>query len=247
MAEEHSGEARRHISEHADARGFSLSTEKQAVGRWRVADHDGRLLASGILRGVTGHEAELLLLDGVVKNQQEADSAAQRRRILGEFRSTLMTRLHPNGFVVIIGTRWHEQDLIKTLLEEGGWEHINIPAIAEAGVSNVLDRPVGVAMTSALGRTAEGFADIKKSVGSRSWYTLFEGVPTPPKAVSSSATGSTLTVVAVDPADSGEGDQTGIVPGSLGRDGPIVLTHDISAHLTRGQPRLASEGPAPPR
>lgn len=247
LAEEHSREARRHITERADVLGFALSAEKQAVGRWRVADRDGGLLAAGILSGITGHGAGLLLLDDVVKNQQEADSTAHRRRILGEFRSTLMTRLHPNGSVVVIGTRWHEQDLIGTLLEEGGWEHINIPAIAEAGIPDALDRPVGVAMTSALGRTAEGFADIKKSIGSRSWYALFQGVPTSPEGglikrdwldghrLIAAPRGPTLTVVGVDPADSGEGDQTGIVAGSLGRDGRIVLTHDVSAHLTSDQ------------
>jgi hypothetical protein len=56
--------------------------------------------------------------------------------MLYEFRSTLMTRLHPGGSVVVIGTRWHEQDLIGTLLAEepDRWRHINIPAIAEAGI-----------------------------------------------------------------------------------------------------------------
>lgn len=44
--------------------------------------------------------------------------------------------------------------------------------------------------------------------------------------------GPTLTVVGVDTAESGEGDETGIVAGMLGRDGTIALTHAVSGHLT---------------
>jgi hypothetical protein len=148
-----------------------------------VESHGGGLLAAGILSGITGFGADLLLVDDPIKNAQEADSAAHRRRVLYEFRSTLMTRLHPGGSVVVIGTRWHEQDLIGTLLAEepDRWRHINIPAIAEQGIPDALGREPGVAMTSALGRTADQFDDLRRSVGSRSWYALFQGVPAAPE------------------------------------------------------------------
>lgn len=65
-------------------------------------------------------------------------------------------------------SRWHEQDLAGELLAEpdGMWTHINVPAIASAGVADALGREPGVAMVSALGRTAESFHEIKRAVGS---------------------------------------------------------------------------------
>ncbi|MBN3507686.1 hypothetical protein JYB55_02395 [Mycolicibacterium septicum] len=42
---------------------------------------------------------------------------------------------------------------------------------------DALGRDSGVAMTSALRRTAEGFAEIKRAVGQRAWAALYLGVP----------------------------------------------------------------------
>ena len=58
---------------------------------------------------------------------------------------------------------------------------INVPAISESGVPDALDREPGVAMVSALGRTAEGFAEIKRAVGQRAWAALYLGVPAAPE------------------------------------------------------------------
>ncbi|MFF0487796.1 hypothetical protein ACFYTQ_02110 [Nocardia sp. NPDC004068] len=118
-----------------------------------------------------------------MKNAQAAESATYPRRVIHEFRASLMTRLHPGGSVVIVGTRWHPEDLIGTLLAEEPdvWDHINIPAVAETGIPDALDRSPGAAMVSALGRTAEEFAALRRTVGKRTWYSLFQGVPAPPE------------------------------------------------------------------
>lgn len=149
------------------------------------------------------------------------------------------------GFVVH-NTRWHEKDLIGTLLTEepGRWTHINIPAVSEAGIPDALERRVGVAMTSALGRTAEAFEDLKRTVGSRAWYALFQGVPSSPEGglvkrdwldghrLAAAPTRPVLTVVGVDPSDSGSGDACGIVACSLTSDGVSAVIADVSAPMT---------------
>ncbi len=249
LAQEHSHAARTLVAEHADLLGFGLRADKTAVGRWRVDGHDGGLLAAGILSGITGFGADLLLIDDPIKNAQEADSAAHRRRVLYEFRSTLITRLHPGGSVVVIGTRWHEQDLIGTLLAEepDRWRHINIPAIAEAGIPDALGREPGVTMTSALGRTPEQFDDLRRSVGLRSWYALFQGVPAAPEGglvkrqwlddwrLPAAPQRPLLTVVGVDPADSGEGDACGLIAASMTAEGVVAVIADQSAPMTSDQ------------
>lgn len=246
LAEEHSREARALVTEHSELLGFSLRSDKTAVGRWRVEGHEGGLLAAGILSGITGFGADLLIIDDPVKNQQEADSAAHRRRIENEFRSTLMTRLHPGASVVLIMTRWTADDLAGTLLAEEPerWQHVNIPAVAEHGIPDALDREPGVAMVSALGRTPEEFVAIRKSVGERVWHSLFQGVPRPPEGglirrewfdtwrLSAPPTRPVYSVVGVDPSDSGRGDACGLVAASVDSDGVVALLADRSRPMT---------------
>ena len=190
--------------------------------------------------------ADLLILDDVTKNMQEADSPTYRRRVIDEFRSTLLTRLHPGGSVIIIGSRWHPEDLTGVLLAEEPerWRQINIPAVAEAGIPDALSRAPGVAMISAVGRTPEHFADLRRSVGERTWYAEFQGVPASPEGnvirrawldawrLSAMPANQMRTVVAVDPSDSGQGDAAGIVAASLTPEGVVAIHRDVSERMT---------------
>ncbi|WP_246284530.1 terminase large subunit domain-containing protein [Gordonia asplenii] len=246
LAREHSHEARALVSEFAQLLGFTLASDKTAVGRWRVEGARGGLLAAGILSGITGFGADLLIVDDPVKNAQEADSAAHRHRVIHEFRSTLMTRLSPDASVVLIQTRWHPEDLAGTLLAEepDRWTHINIPAIAAAGVSDALSRAPGVAMTSARGRTRAHFDDLRASVGERTWHALFQGVPAPPEGglvqrawfdrwrLAHAPESPVMTVIGVDPSDSGRGDSCGLIAASITTEGVVVVIADRSAPMT---------------
>ncbi|WP_234802636.1 terminase large subunit domain-containing protein [Mycobacteroides salmoniphilum] len=246
LAEEHSAAARALIAEHHDLLGFELAQDKAAVGRWRVDGRRGGMLAGGILSSTTGFGANYLIVDDPVKGAQEADSDAHRRRLVNEFRASLMTRLMPGGSAIVVLTRWHEQDIAGSLLAEpdSRWRCVNIPAIATSGVPDALQRRPGVPLTSANGFTLERFTEIKSEVGSRQWAALYLGTPTSPEGglikaewidghrLIAASRAPTMTVVGVDPAESGEGDETGIVAGQVGRDGQIALTHNVSAHLT---------------
>jgi hypothetical protein len=246
LAQAHSREARQLINEHADYLGFRLSADKTAVGRWRVDGHDGGLLATGINSGVTGFGADLLIVDDPVKDAAEADSAAHRRRVISEYRSTLATRVHPGGSVLLVMTRWHEKDLAGELLdaEPDVWTHTNVPAVAESGVPDALSRAPGVAMTSALGFTADHFAAARRTSGERAWFALYEGVPSAPEGglikrewldawrLPSAPLGTVKTVVGVDPSDSGSGDSCGLVAASMTHDGVVAVIADLSAPRT---------------
>lgn len=249
LAQTHSREARQIITEHGDLLGFRLSPDKTSAGRWRVDGRAGGLLAAGIGSGLTGHGGDLIILDDVVKNAAEADSAAHRRRIANEYRSTVATRVHPRGSVVLVMTRWHPEDLAGTLLrdEPDVWRHTNIPAVSEVGIDDALGRAPGVVMTSALGYTAEHFAAARRTSGERSWYALYQGSPTTLEGglvkrdwldgwrLPSAPPRSLRTVVGVDPSDSGSGDACGLVAASVSTDGTVAVIADISAPMTSDQ------------
>lgn len=249
LAQAHSREARQLINEHADYLGFRLSQDKTAVGRWRVEGHAGGLLATGINSGVTGFGADLLIIDDPVKDAQEADSKAHRRRVITEYRSTLATRVHPGGSTLLVMTRWHTADLAGELLdtEPDIWTHTNIPAVSESGIPDALGRAPDVAMTSALGFTADHFAAARRTSGERAWYAMYEGVPAAPEGglvkrdwldqwrLPAAPQRPTHTVVGVDPSDSGSGDSCGIVAASMTHDGVVAVIADKSAAMTSDQ------------
>ncbi len=247
LAQAHSREARQLINEHAAVLGIRLSPDKTAVGRWRVDGHDGGLLATGINSGVTGFGADLLIIDDPVKDAAEADSAAHRRRVINEYRSTLATRVHPGGSVLIVMTRWHESDLAGELLsaEPDVWTRTNIPAVSASGVPDALGREQsGVAMTSALGYTPDHYAAARRTSGERTWNALYQGVPTPPEGglvrrewfdawrLSTPPASPAFTVVGVDPSDSGRGDACGLVAACVDSDGVVAVLRDRSRPMT---------------
>lgn len=238
-----------------DKLGLQLSRSSTSVSAWQVAGGKGGYKAVGLGSSVTGKAADLLIVDDPYKNMQEADSLAHRRKVSEWFKSVALTRLSPDASVIVIQTRWHEQDLSGEILAaeqelppgQRTWRHINIPAVSEAGIPDELGRPPGVAMTSARGRTPEQFATRRRQVGERVWYALYQGTPTPAEGglftrtwfdthqLDEQPDRSTMRIVAVDPAETGEGDEAGIIAAALLPDGTIALTHDRSEQMTSEQ------------
>lgn len=250
LAEEHSAAARRLIIEHPEVVGIELAQDKQAVGRWRVAGHRGGMLAGGILSSTTGFGATVLVVDDPIRGAADADSDAYRRRLAAGFNADLMTRLMPGGSAIVVTTRWHREDIAGRLLDAPGsrWRCVNIPAISTAGVPDALLRErTGVAMTSAVGRTAAQFREIEAEVGSRAWAAMYLGAPSTPTGgliktawienwrLPAAPSGVVKIVIGVDPADSGQGDETGIIAASLSADGVVALIADVSGHMTSDQ------------
>jgi len=66
LAQAHSREARQLINEHADYLGIRLSSDKTAVGRWRVEGHAGGLLATGIDKDHVNSLGWTALLEAIV-------------------------------------------------------------------------------------------------------------------------------------------------------------------------------------
>ncbi len=116
---------------------FTSSKPINTVSEWGTAAGGG-LKAVGVGAGVTGFGGDIIMIDDPVKNRAQAESKTYRERLWDWYTDDLYTRLEPEGSIVLIQTRWHEDDLAGRLIkqmDEGGetWEVVNLPAIAELG------------------------------------------------------------------------------------------------------------------
>jgi predicted phage terminase large subunit-like protein len=98
-----------------DIFGTRVSQKSSAADRWDIEGHKGGMYTAGALGGITGRGANVLIADDLIKNQQEAQSEVLRDRTWEEWKNTFRTRLEPNGVIFVIGTRWHEDDIIGRL------------------------------------------------------------------------------------------------------------------------------------
>ncbi|MEL6646633.1 MAG: terminase family protein [Pseudomonadota bacterium] len=172
-----------------------LAQDSKAQNRWHTADGGG-YTAAGVGTAVTGRGAHILLIDDPVKDRESADSETIRERTYKWYLSTAYTRLEGTitdededplwrdieeaqqkgqpfeGAVVLIQTRWHEDDLAGRLLadmERGAdqWEVLSLPALSD-----------GKALWPAK-FSAQRLEKIKTQLSSREWTALYQQEPTP--------------------------------------------------------------------
>lgn len=164
--------------------GLTIARDNGSVSEWTLAGHNGGMLSVGVGAGLTGRPADLIIIDDPVKDQKDADSDVVRQNTWDWWTSTASTRLAPGASVVMILTRWHEDDLAGRMMaaEDGHlWKFINIPAMADhnpdKGETDPLGREPGVFLESTRKRTKAQWEGIKKRVGSRVWNALYQGRP----------------------------------------------------------------------
>jgi len=117
------------IRRYAVKGGAELGT-LQRKGSWRTKQGGG-LLASGSDKGLVGYGVSgLLVVDDPYPGREAAESPIQREHIWETFTSDTMTRLE-GASVIVVHTRWVQDDLIGRLVTDHGWDYINIPALAE--------------------------------------------------------------------------------------------------------------------
>lgn len=163
--------------------GVRVRPDARAAAAWDIDGHEGGMVTGGVGGPFTGKGADLLIIDDPVKNAEEADSETIRDKHWDWWQSTASTRLHPGAVVIVVMTRWHEDDLAGRLLaglddedERGAeWHEVRFPALAEAG--DVLGREEGQALWPE--RFDEAWmARKKREVGSRWFNALYQGRPT---------------------------------------------------------------------
>jgi predicted phage terminase large subunit-like protein len=137
----------------------------------------GSFYATSIGGVLTGKGANLLILDDLVKDAQEAYSVTARASLKQWFEHVLYPRLEPGGRIVAIGTRWHSSDLLATLLTEyaaDGWVTLSLPAIAEP--ADLLGRPEGAALWESR-FPLDALQRIRTAIGSTAFSALYQQRP----------------------------------------------------------------------
>lgn len=153
-------------------------------------EEGGLMVFVGALGSLTGRGADLLLIDDPVKDREQADSPTARNKLWDWFNDVAMTRLMDDkAAVVIIQTRWHEDDLVGRLtdpkndsfvLEEAKqWKVINLPAIAME--NDAMNREEGEPLWPE--RFNLEYLNDHKRRNPRGFSALYQGEPSPPDGI----------------------------------------------------------------
>jgi len=173
---------RNDLAEHPELE-LTVKGDTSAAHEWELEGHIGGVYSVGIGGALTGRPVDVLIIDDPVKDRAQADSETYREGAWDWWTDVARTRLAPGAVVVLIMTRWHEDDLAGRLIAGGGWTEINIPAQAdhrpEAGQHDPVGRDVGEYLESARGRTPVDWKQIENDVRPRTWNALYQGRPAP--------------------------------------------------------------------
>ena len=157
---------------------FGIELGKATDTEIEIKNHRGAILSRGVMSGITGNPGDLMIIDDPIKSREEADSKTVREKIWGEWEASMRTRLSAGAKVIVIMTRWHEDDLYGRLLtRERNIVRINIPL--EAGEADPLGRTPGDALCPEIGKDKAWLSQVKASCGggNRTWYSLYMGNP----------------------------------------------------------------------
>lgn len=168
-----------------------MDESSQSAERWNTSAGGG-YVAAGVQGPITGRGAHVGIIDDPLKDRDSAESETIRQSIKDWYSSTFYTRLAPGGGVLVIMTRWHEDDLSGWLLKcmqeaeqeaaESGewpedadrWEVVRYPAIA---THDEPYRKAGEALHPAR-YDLKALMKIKRTLIPRDWEALYQQNPT---------------------------------------------------------------------
>ena len=151
---------------------------------FEIPNHGGVYRSAGVGGGVTGMGATYAILDDPIKNREEADSATYRDKLWEWYCSTFLTRLEKGGCVLLVMTRWHEDDIAGRLLKLAAtdpaadqWDVVRFPAEAEGASVDDPRQPGEPLWPNKY--DSEALARIQAGIGSYQWASLYQQRPAP--------------------------------------------------------------------
>lgn len=180
----------------------AISDDSRSVESWDIAGQRGGMAAAGVGSGITGKGAHLFIVDDPHKDRADVESIVKRESVWNWWTSTAYTRLEDGAAVVLILTRWHQDDLagklIKQMLEDplaDRWTILCLTALAEEWARSVeqekviqaikegwfmsvdpLNRVPGEALWEEM-FGLETLQTIKANIGGYDWVSLYQQRP----------------------------------------------------------------------
>jgi len=162
-----------------------LKTGSKASDRLET-EEGGALFFLGRGGTITGRGADLIIIDDPIKNSEEARSETVRNALWEWFQNDIKSRfMSDTGSMIVIQTRWHEDDLVGRITdptnphydaeEAEAWDIINIPAIAEE--NDVLGRQPGEPLWPE--RFGIEYLNAFKRTNPKGFSALYQQRPTP--------------------------------------------------------------------
>jgi len=235
--------------------GTQLVEDRRAAGKWWTKQ-GGIYVAASVGTAILGRGADEYLIDDPFGTMADARSETIREAVWEWYNGTVYNRLQPNGAIILISHRMHEDDLAGRLIERmkagaDQWTIIRLPAIAEAPTEEYPDPdPLGRQPGEALWETAyplPALERIRANTLARNWSALYQQRPTPDEGemfapdrmgLRTNTDDVLLWVRAWDLAGSKEGDWTVGVMMGLTRDRKVVVGN---VKRLRGRPEEVAD------
>jgi predicted phage terminase large subunit-like protein len=170
-------QVKRDVETHPEL-GIRIRGDSKAKGRWQTLEGGG-IYSVGIGGALTGEPVDVLIIDDPFSGRAEAESETYRARAWDWWENVGSTRLSARGRVLLMMTRWHEDDLAGRLLtrEPGEWSALSIPAICENPVGDPLGRAEGEEMVSATHKPGH-FEAVRALRSPYVWRSVYQQAPT---------------------------------------------------------------------
>lgn len=179
---------------------FKVDCDKslQRAELW-ATEKGGRCRAAGLDAGITGFGAELFIIDDPIKNAAEASSDVIIKKILAEMGPSVQSRIYPGGKLIVIQTRWVENDVIGFIKDNWAdfiWKDINLPCEYDEVAAQEGPCPLGRQIGDSLMGPHLGDPPLPQKIandnnwlkskkmvvmaaeGERVWNSLYQGRPT---------------------------------------------------------------------
>ena len=169
--------------------GVEVDPKKATSREFQILGRTGRMISKGIGSGLTGHSGHLIVIDDPIKNRGEADSERTRDSVWDEFENSILSRTQAGSKIILIMTRWHEDDLAGRILEHmpNITTYVNYECECESDNDPLERRPAtedmqGEPLCPEIGKGEKWLTEFKKTYmsdsGRRAWEALYQGHPT---------------------------------------------------------------------
>ena len=230
--------------------GIAIAKDVRSNMDWRLNNNRGGMVSRGLGSPITGEPGDLIIVDDPIKNAAEARSQAHRDNLWNEWQQTIMSRVQAGTKIIVIQTRWHEDDLIGRLKDQPYTRYYNMEALNESE-DDPLGREIGEALCPEIGKDEKWLTNYRDGLtsgtideggesGLRAWEALFQGHPTNKEGnilhrewwqlYEGDITDYDMQIMSVDPAFKDNGDFVAI--GIWAKKGPnIYLVDLVREHL----------------